>query len=507
MRSMKISLALTMVAGTWLFATTGCGGSDSTNNGGSGGATGGTGGTIVGTGGTGATGTGATGGTTTGGTGGTGGTVSDGNDTRGTASPISIGTDPQTDSVVGSLDPVDSDIDYYKFSGTAGQILNIITAAKPQTDPFDATYLDLVVTVYDSTGKQIAEQDDPNPRSSNDPLLFLELPSTGDFYVRVVECNKWEKGGSLNCAPASDIVNKQYSLYISEVDFTQPGTVKETEPNNDAATAQDIPFAPNANSGTGSYYLSTLYATFADQNDTDVYSFTVPSDLAVDSGARATMNFYPQEPFDTGDGSTTQPGVVYLADASNPTAILAQVDVSKGGSLDVPVTVGTKYLAFYKRAGVSGAHDYYFDLMGVGSGNPVETQETPNNTASTAEVLTASTGQPGSYFVEGNLTSGDVDHFSVTVPGTAAAYVNVACGAMRSGSGLTGFKAEILKGDGTPMAGASATETDTEDLLIKNIQPGAETKLIIKVSATGQSSTVSSDYYRCGIHFNDKQLN
>ena len=482
----------------------------SSDDGGGGGGTGGGG--VGGVGGFGATGgsgltggtggSGLTGGTAgTGGSGGTGG--SDGNDTRAEADPIKIGTDPATDSVQGAMDPVATDQDWYEFTGTAGQIISILTSAKTGTDPFDPTYPDLVIELYDANGTKIAEMDDPVPRNSNDPFLMTVLPTAGKYYVRVLECNAWEKGGAANCADAAGVVNKNYAMYISEIDFSSTGSVKETEPNEDATAANPITFAPNTNAAAGNYFLSTVHGDFSSASDVDTFSFTVPADLLVNAGARANANFYPQPSGVDGNGSSTSAGEALLATKAAPTTIIARTDVGKGGDFSVPITIGTEYVIFYKRAATpTGTADFYFGFAGVGDGNPVETQETPNNTLATAEVLTEAATQPGSFFVEGDLGAADVDHFSLAVPATNADQISVACGAQRSGSGLRGFKAELLDDTGAAIPAATGTETVDKDLLIQDIKvPTGKTKLIVKLTAASQATDTSSSFYRCGMHF------
>lgn len=499
----RFGLAISLVAATFGTACGSDGGGGNSDDGGSGG----TGGAAAsgGIGGSGAIGgTGATGGI--GGSGATGGTTSDGNDTKETASEISIGTDPASDSIQGQLDPPESDLDWYKFEGTAGQVIQIIASAKPSTDPFAITFPDVVVTLFDANGTQLAEQDDPTPSNSNDPYLLTVLPSAGTYYLRVLECNVWDKGGAANCSDPAAITNPNYTLYVGELAFTTPGEVKEAEPNNDAATASSITFAPVANQ-TGHFYLTALHGTFESETDIDVYSLTVPANLAIDAGSRAVVSFNPQPGGTDGNGSSTMPGEVYLTTKADPATIIAQVDVSLGANLGVPVTVGTDYLVFEKRvAAPSGAHDFYFDLPGVATGNPVEQSESANDLAATAEALTESTG---SYYIEGNLTSiTDTDHFSVIVPPSEADTISVACTAQRSGSGLRGFTMAVLNGDGSAVSGATQTETANDDALIDAVAtPSGQTKLIVKLTATSQDAAVSSTFYRCGIHFNPTPTN
>lgn len=519
----KTSLVLLMAGAGWLMTATACGGDSDgggTTTGGAGGA-GGSGGSIVGGaggvgGGVGGVGGGTGGGGTGGGgTGGTGGAKPDGNDTKETATQTKIGTDPQNDSVAGALDPVASDQDWYKFDGKKGQAINIITAAKTGTDKFDPTYVDLVITMYDSTGKQIAEQDDPNPRSSNDPFIMTVLPADGTYYIRVVECTKWEKGGAANCAPVAKITKKNYSMYISEIKFTDAGEVKETEPNENETQATALTYKKNPNQA-GSYYLTTMMGTFSSATDVDTYSFTVPTDITVASGSRLNGSLYTQEGGTTGNGSTTSPSEIWIAEKAAPTVVLAKVDFSKkdtksnqGQSIDVPLIAGKEYVAFYKRvANPTGGNDFYFDLSGFGAGNPVEKETAgQNDTLATAEALTMATGQTGSYFVEGDLAATtDVDHFKANVPASNSQTVSVACGAERSGSGLRNFKVELLKSDGSAVTGGAIVESATQDALLSQLTtPTGQAFLVVKLSASSMDATVKGTYYRCGIHFRAPQ--
>ena len=70
-----------------------------------------------------------------------------------TALPITVN---DMTPAAGSLPDPTSSQDFYKFTGTAGEKVAIVTTAKPTADGFDATYLDLVVTLYDASQKQIA---------------------------------------------------------------------------------------------------------------------------------------------------------------------------------------------------------------------------------------------------------------------------------------------------------------------------------------------------------------
>jgi len=156
MRS-KHFLGLLLVAGTAVAAvSSGCGGDVETGAGGNGGEGGTDTTTTTGT--TMTTGTSMT--TGTGGTGGMGGMGAcaddkDGNCDFDTAEEIEF----NAESLAADLEPVDEDEDFYTFEGKAGQALFIYTDAKPADDEYSKEYADLVITLYDESGKRVAEND------------------------------------------------------------------------------------------------------------------------------------------------------------------------------------------------------------------------------------------------------------------------------------------------------------------------------------------------------------
>ena len=129
--------------------------------------------------------------------------------------------------------------------------------------------------------------------------------------------------------------------------------------------------------------------------------------------------------------------------------------------------------------------------------------EAGNNEPAGAEALTVSANSDGSssYFIEGNLGVDDVDIFKFDVPASMKDRISVACGAQRSGSGLRGFKAELLDDVGAAIAGGMGTETAQADLLIQNVPVPDVALLHVKLTAASQAADVTGDFYRCGLHF------
>jgi hypothetical protein len=86
----------------------------------------------------------------------------------------------------GALDPVDSDHDYYVFTGESG-ILYVATDSKPISNEYDPAYPDLVVSLYDNQRQLIARNDDAFPRTGQDSVLITALTSNGTYYLEVEE--------------------------------------------------------------------------------------------------------------------------------------------------------------------------------------------------------------------------------------------------------------------------------------------------------------------------------
>jgi hypothetical protein len=410
--------------------------------------------------------------------------------------------------VQSALDPVDTQNHYYKFTGTKGQALLILANGKPTEDPFGKQYPDLVATLFDADQNQIAENDDPSPRSSNNPEIFTVLPADGTYYLRIVECNGWEKGGAMNCAPAADIVQGDYIVDILPINTGTPGNVADTEPNDAADQATALTYSLNAM--TGNYYLTTLIGGFSSAKDVDVYSFTMPNDAPAPSTGRRTGSFSSLVGGPSGNGSTTSLGELSIVDPATSTTI-GKVDFSLGmtaADLNVPLSTGVPYLLYVNHPDTpAGANDFYYIFHGIGGSNPLETEKAgENDMFAGAEALMAQANDDGStsYFIEGDLLPAgtDVDHFKFAFPADMADTISIACGAERSGSGLRGLKATLLDDKGAPIAMGSAVETAEADLLISKLAINAVAgSLAVKIEAASQAPDVTSAFYRCGIHF------
>ncbi len=434
-----------------------------------------------------------------------GGSTGDANVSCDTAADLFI-DDPGLQDV---LDPIDTDEDFYKFKGTKGQALQLSTDAKPPADEFDTTYPDLVLTLYRKQGGQwvqAAENDDPFPRSTNDSSLYTILPASEDdeYCVRITECNVWV-GQPGFCAPSADITTYDYALGVGMIDASLESISDEKEPNDMPEEGTAIEYAKNPM--TANYYLSLAWGGFSSATDVDIWKFNVPADAVTVMGDRSVCNFDFYQGGDQGSGSTALNGVIaYVTTAADPTKILAQIDATAGttpGQIAVPCQVGTDYLFFMTRkaGSTAGENDFYFvNHVGTGS-NPLEGPM--NDAIGMPEALKPTpNGMQTSYFVDGDIDMApmDIDYFSVDVPaGTAT--VSVACGGQRSGSGLRSLKASVLGANDMPITGGTSTESEIKDLFIQAANvPAGLTSLKVKIEATSQDPSVTSTFYRCGIH-------
>jgi hypothetical protein len=401
------------------------------------------------------------------------------------------------------LEPVDEDVDYYTFEGTKGQALYIYTTAKTGMDPFDPRDPDLVITMYDENKQQIAENDDPFPRRSNDSEIYTILPADGTYYVRVLECNAWEKGGPSVCSAAGDIEDTSYTFGILRLDPTLQSVTGETAPDNTEAMPDAVKYQ-KAGMMAGAYVISTVDGFYSDMNDRDVYSFKLPTDYVLGADERLVGYFSLLPSGPTGNGSTAPTGEISIVDPTTMIAV-AKIDGSLSEDMSPPLQADKDYLLFVdapKMGGDFAANPFYFVLHNGGGSNPVEKEKLPleNDTTAMAEVLTAAMGTQ-SFFVEGDVTIAgtDVDFFSMTVP-TGMTKANMICGAQRSGSGLRSFKMSLIGKDGTTVIKTGVEAADA-DLLFQDLNVTAGDMVYLKVEAAMQDPAVTSTFYRCGVHF------
>lgn len=393
--------------------------------------------------------------------------------------------------------------DFFKFEGKKGDATLITLMA--QETPFDSEAIDTVITVYDADEKQVAANDDPEPRNTNDSSLYMILPKDGTYYVKVQECWTWLAETKINgsCAEPKAKTKPDYSIFVGVLNDKLSWVVKDEEKGDTAADSSTVGYEKNQ-AGTA-YNLVRIFGFFTGINDTDWYTFVMPKDIST-TGSRLQGSFTPMAHGVDGNGSTTSLGLAAISLASAPTEVVASVDLTnKGSSLGVPLKAGETYLLSVKHPGTTaGSNDFYFLNHRASSDNPLETADTTNNELKTPETMQSGQGSidGGTYFfVTGDIAPiTDVDHYSVTIPtGMENGKITVACSAQRAGSGLRGFELTLMKEDGSKLAGGATIESEGIDAVLSNVAIGGVSKLIIQFKADKQAADVSSTFYRCGV--------
>jgi hypothetical protein len=523
----KYLLGMGVVTGAFSAVTlgAGCGGSTTPATGGAGGTTTATTSThavavatstgIGGAGGAGGAGAGAGGAPTT-------------NTTKAAATTVTI-NGPALNGVAASATAPD----YYTFMGTAGERLYIAANAVSIIDPAPATdetnILDTVVTLYDSTGtKVLAQDDDGYPRSNSDSALFVELPTTGQYYYTVESCTE-AFGTACGTEAPTDFGYQTFVADVGKLNGTTEGKLKYTltefyaGTSQNGATASAVPITYTVTSdavGIAAIDGDSFSATA----NTHVFSFTVPTTLTPTTGSRLRTEFWLQ-PIGTSNGDGSTANVTPWITDSTGTTILAQAnqvnykdgDNFTDGPLDlsVPVTAGSQYFLFVKDDNAAPtAGDYYFFVHTLDSGNPLQVAGGTNTSVATAQQLPVNKTQAGAYFIDGNITAlAPTQYWYEVDPPSGYTGVSASCSSLRSGSGVQGFTMDLqaqVGATGTPASfvptGTVKTETANADLALPVatatsalMVPAGTTNVFLVVSATGQSATVTDTSYQCDV--------
>jgi hypothetical protein len=445
------------------------------------------------------------------------------------ATAITIDSQPTSGTLQDVMTP-----DYYSFTGKAGQRLAITATAHTANNATDETITDTVVTLYlPDMATVYAQDDDEWPRYSSDSQLFTELPMDGTYYYTVEDCNG--AFGPVNCAPAANVTTFDYTTAV--VDLT--AAMAETTGVAQGSTAPAAPYVVAQGATAGNWAFDVLDGDFTELNGVQVISFTPPTTTAVTTGARMRAYFWLQ-PIGSmnGDGSKANVSLTVKDASGNVVATADQANYKDGDNtmgdgpmtltfplfnmapqatpVAAPSTLGQAYTLEIKNeaAAYAASTNYYFMEHAVGGidyGTPeVEFPgDHTNDTSATAEALTQPSAAVKALFADGDIvnTTGtpDVDWYSFSVP-TGTSKFQFACDAARAGSGLQGFQASVLASNGTTSL-SRLTESLPPVLDLENSTSGGtvsvagNSKLFLRVSATGQDAVNTGTYYSCGIYF------
>lgn len=476
----------------------GSGASDASVAGGSGGASFGGGGSTP------------TGGGSGGAIGGSAGSAGSAGGSAGASSPASCtnaidylaNRDPNTGTVTGVIDPA-GDADFYVLDLAADEYYVLATDANPDDNPGE---VDTVINLYTADGSTLlATADDSVPRYSTDSELVYHSPVAQTVCVKIEEWSTW--AGQPPVGDPSFV----YDFGVLQPDMGQPANNEDMEPNNNSASAQPITFE-NVASTASTATFGFLFGSFADEADVDVYAYSMPA------GNVSSLIYFvppgPGGPGQHGSGSTVGLGLVQFTDSAGQ--VIASVDAAKGaGTIHPPIAQGTDVLLWIHResGSVAGANDFYtftqynFDdealeaEIDAGQNDVLADAETLSNQPSQADPSTSA-----SYVLGFIQAAGDVDYFGFHAD--ANDRVDMACAAIRSGSGLIAPTFAIH--DATDVALQSETESDAADLRWSDAPYGDPSLPAVSistsgthylvVSAQGQNPDVSGSYYRCGLY-------
>ena len=401
------------------------------------------------------------------------GPTGDGNDSFATAENVTVGAGAS--GAIGTP----GDHDFFAFEGTEGDWMIISTDANPDDDP---AMVDTVVTLFNASMTQIAENDDAQPRANTDSEIIIRLPSTGTFYVEVQEFSTWagdtpEGMGSFT-----------YDLAISALNTDAALVNLDAEAGNDVASAQALGWNTDGN-------FNLVVGGFADATDVDVFSFEM---LA----ARPLVQFTVMPSGVDGNGSSTTPSRIWITDATGATVIAriappAFTEPNNPAEIQPSLAEGS-YLLFVEHGPSAGANDFYVLKSFLSADNPPETMEVTNGVVATPEPITLeldTTTMLRRGFVLATLGDADTDFYSFDVMTGEA--VSVFCGSRSSGSGVVGLQAAVLDSTGTTTV-SMGTETEIAGASIRDAAATPGT-YVLRLTKTSQDAEVTGNWVRCGI--------
>ena len=395
----------------------------------------------------------------------------DGNDSFSEADAIELAV-----TIEGAAISPAGDLDYYSFTGTAGQWIVITTDANPEDD---LEMLDTVVTLYDASMNVVAENDDSIPRTNTDSQLVTRLPADGTYFVLVQEWTTWASE-----TPEGN-PSFMYDLSIGQVDPAAPSVTIDAEGGDDAASAQPLRLESLTNGDVG-----LLIGDLRDASDVDIYSFAITE-------ARPWISFTVLAKGTDATGSTADPSMLWVTNMDG-TEVIARVAPNQNMRLSPGLPPGN-YLLWVEHGGATGANDFYVvRTIRSGTDNDVEMSEDLNGVAATAEAISQRPADDDNIrrgFILAQLPEGDTDYYSVQV--LAGEVLTVACRSRTAGSGILDLTVAIIDITGATEI-VSDTETDTDNVFHDGIDVGEPGTYLVRLTRGAQDPEVTGTWVRCG---------
>lgn len=318
------------------------------------------------------------------------------NGDTGTATPISYGETRK-----GTIDPA-AELDYFKFTGSAGDTIQATVTAKPY-----GSALDGFLALVDANGDTVFQNDDQDLGVIQDPKLQAVLPANGDYYLIM---DSFE-----NSAGLVPMGSPGHFYELSLDTFSPP-----LEPNDGVATATPIDT------------LRAISAALDVTGDIDFFSFTGIADknLTASLTLPGFTNFVPLITLFDVDGST----VLQTASdrflqsklPSNGTYFLSIADVNGGGGAeyfyDLQISLTDLFLPTPGNLRIVSSRNTVnlsWEAPGGGStvlaskssATPAVDEVEPNNASETAQELIG----PSPVVVNGNAELADEGVYSAEI--------------------------------------------------------------------------------------------
>ncbi len=404
----------------------------------------------------------------------------------------------------GTINPA-SDKDFFKFTTTADGWYIIYTDANPDDDP---AKVDTVLRLWDETGAtKIGEDDDAFPRASTDSEMYFHAPAATTYCLELLEFSDWSGG-----TPEGD-PGFTYATGAVPIDFgnaPHDHINKDTEPNDSTGSPQALALATGTSGQVYAYVAGMFDGTGA---DVDVFSFSTVL------GTVSSQLYFVPPAANPSFGSTKLPGEVTLLNDSG--GVLGKLNYADGSDgMSIPLDASTAYyLSVSWPDTTHTANDFYFMKFFTSDADNEQEQNYPSETGTNDILANAEApngqvdGQYTRYFVMGTGSATDVDYWGFTA--NLGHTVNLACGAVRSGSGLLGLTVTLVDSSdavvqNTGSNNATEVETATDDIYWTGLYPDYGSMhaveidttgtYYLKVEATGQDTGVLTSFYRCGIH-------
>lgn len=383
--------------------------------------------------------------------------------------------DPEHAVVIGFDEEVgdnlhDTDVDWYKITGTAGQQFRVQIVNDEENA--DDGALDTIVTVYDSALTAIAEEDEHpvGDVGTYDSVCFGFFPASGDYYIAVQDIRTAQ-------GLPNDVGTTDYTVQV-----LSPSSVP-AESDSLLSAGKDVTIDTD-----NSWYAIPVLSE--EPGDIDF----VKINLAHDEGAL----FFAVDPNIYSSPYQAQIDV-YNADAD---LVLTAGSALPADGRTLISTPGTSYvLALQDTSGGSGNADgaWIFVLdTEAGYGNPRETE--PNDAPNSASPLTLEAQSPDAGFwyaayAEGRISpAGDEDWYPFT--SAEEGYVTVAFGAAMYGSRLQA-SVEVYSGDALIASGLTAGGTDPHVVTDTKVPAGDYS---VRVRAQEDTPTGEGAYYRMSVN-------